>query len=174
MERTVVHPGYANGDGTAPHRDDIALVRLDRPVVRKPVRVAERAGRPGAPTRILGFGTTVDTGPEFAERLQELETRRGAAGECAPGYASSTRLRTISRVPGAMACMGDSGGRQLRKGGPGRWELIGAASGPGAPDVVCSAGPGPYASAPAYADWIRQTIRRRARAATAWETAFGV
>lgn len=28
IERTVVHPGYANGDGTAPNRNDIALVRL--------------------------------------------------------------------------------------------------------------------------------------------------
>ncbi|MFF5639447.1 S1 family peptidase [Streptomyces sp. NPDC012825] len=162
IERTVVHPGYANGDGTAPNRNDIALVRLDRPVAQEPVRIAERAGHPGAPTRILGFGTTVDTGLEFAERLQELETRRGASAECAPGYASRTRLCTISRVPGAMACFGDSGGPQLRKGRPGRWELVGVTSGPGVPGVACSAGPGLYTSAPAYADWIRKTIRRRA------------
>ncbi|MET9934939.1 trypsin-like serine protease, partial [Streptomyces sp. NPDC006324] len=57
---------------------------------------------------------------------------------------------------------GDSGGPQLRKGRLGRWELVGVTSGPGAPDVACSAGPGLYTSAPAYADWIRKTVRRRA------------
>ncbi|MFE1774202.1 S1 family peptidase [Streptomyces sp. NPDC059008] len=160
IERTVVHPGYVNGEGKAANEDDIALVRLDRPVAEKPVRIAERAGQPGTPTRILGFGTTVDTDLKFAERLQELETRSGADAECAPGYADPTRLCTISRVPEAMACFGDSGGPQLQKDRHGRWELIGATSGPGAPGVACSAGPGLYSNVPAYADWIRKTIRR--------------
>ncbi|WP_225805608.1 trypsin-like serine protease [Streptomyces sp. NK15101] len=160
VERTVVHPGYVNGEGEAPNRDDIALVRLDRPVTEEPVRIAKRVGRPGTPTRILGFGTTVDTGLEFAERLQQLETRTGSAAECESGYADRTRLCTISRVPDAMACFGDSGGPQLQKDGQGRWELIGTTSGPGAPGVACSAGPGLYTSVPAYADWIRRTLRR--------------
>ncbi|WP_055600642.1 S1 family peptidase [Streptomyces aureus] len=159
IERTVVHPGFVSGEGKEANRHDIALVRLDRPVSEQPVRIAERAGRPGTPTRILGFGTTVDTELTFAERLQELGTRTGAAGECAPGYADRTRLCTISRVPGAMACFGDSGGPQLQKGGHGRWELVGATSGPGAPGVACSAGPGLYTNVPAYADWIRKTLR---------------
>ncbi|GAA2194374.1 serine protease [Streptomyces bangladeshensis] len=159
MERTFVHPGYVNGDGKAANRDDIALVRLDRPVSEKPVRIAQRAGRPGTPTRILGFGTTSDSEPTFPERLRELRTRRGAETECAPGYADRTRLCTISRVPAAMACFGDSGGPQLQKGRHGRWELIGVTSGPGAPGVPCSAGPGLYTSAPAYAGWIRRTVR---------------
>ncbi|MFE2445884.1 S1 family peptidase [Stenotrophomonas sp. NPDC087984] len=162
IERTVIHPGYVNGDGKAANKDDIALVRLDRPVAEKPIRIAERAGRPGTPTRILGFGTTVDTELKFAERLRELETRRGADAECAPGYADRTRLCTISRVPQAMACFGDSGGPQLQKGRHGRWELIGATSGPGAPGVACSAGPGLYTNVPAYAGWIRETLERRA------------
>ncbi|URN17057.1 MULTISPECIES: S1 family peptidase [Streptomyces] len=162
IERTVVHPGYANVDGKGANKDDIALVRLDRPVAEEPVRIAERAGRPGTPTRILGFGTTVDTELRFAERMQQLDTRRGAAAECAPGYADRTRLCTVSRVPGAMACFGDSGGPQLRKDGRGRWELIGVASGPGAPGVACSDGPGLYGDVPAYAAWIRRTLARGA------------
>ncbi|WP_406513790.1 serine protease [Streptomyces sp. NBC_00161] len=162
IERIVVHPGYANGDGKAANKDDLALVRLDRPVTEKPVRIAERAGRPGTPTRVLGFGTTVDTELKFAERLQELETRRGTGAECAPGYADRTRLCTISRVPQAMACVGDSGGPQLQKGRQGRWELTGATSGPGAPGVACSAGPGLYTNVPAYAEWIRKTIKLNA------------
>ncbi|MER5729849.1 serine protease [Streptomyces sp. NPDC002138] len=160
IERTVVHPGYVNGEGRAANKDDIALVRLDRPVTEQPVRIAERPGRPGTPTRILGFGTTVDSSFTFAPRMQELDTRRGAEAECAPGYADRTRLCTISRVPDAMACFGDSGGPQLQKGRNGRWELIGTTSGPGAPGVVCSAGPGLYGNVPAYADWIRKTIKR--------------
>ncbi|WP_426368590.1 S1 family peptidase [Streptomyces sp. E-08] len=159
IERTVIHPGFRSGDGKAANRHDIALVRLDRPVSEQPVRIAERAGPPGTPTRILGFGTTADSEFAFAERLQELDTRRGAARECAPGYADRTRLCTISEVPEAMACFGDSGGPQLQKGRRGQWELVGATSGPGAPGVACSAGPGLYVNVPAYADWIRKTFR---------------
>ncbi|MEU8956576.1 serine protease [Streptomyces sp. NPDC048518] len=158
IDEVVVHPGYVNGDGKAANKDDIALIRLARPVPEKPVRIAERAGRPGTPTRLLGFGTTDDTALTFPDRLQELDSRRGARSECAPGYADRTRLCTISRTPDAMACFGDSGGPQLRRGRGGRWELVGVTSGPGAPDVACSRGPGLYTSAPAYAGWIRRTV----------------
>ncbi|WP_369198686.1 S1 family peptidase [Streptomyces djakartensis] len=159
IDRVFVHPGYVNGDNRAPNVDDIALIRLDRPVAQRPVRMAGRTGRPGTPTRILGFGTTVDTAFAFPDRLQELDTRRGAVSECAPGYADRTRLCTISTVPGAMACVGDSGGPQIRRARDGSWELIGVTSGPGAPNVPCSQGPGLYGSVPAYAPWIDRTIR---------------
>ncbi|MGW6919434.1 S1 family peptidase [Kitasatospora sp. NPDC054939] len=162
IERIVVHPGYLSGDGKAANKDDIALIRLDRPVAEKPVRIADRAGRPGTPTRILGFGTTADTELRFAERLQELDTRTAAPSDCADGYADRTRLCTVSRVPGAMACFGDSGGPQLQRGRGGRWELIGTTSGPGARGVACSAGPGLYSDVPAYAHWIRTTVRHHA------------
>ncbi|MGW0956639.1 trypsin-like serine protease, partial [Streptomyces sp. NPDC002545] len=111
------------------------------------------------PTRLLGFGTTVDTELKFPDRLQELNTRRGAESECAPGYAGKTRLCTITTVPKAMACFGDSGGPQVQKGRNGRWELIGVTSGPGAPKVPCSEGPGLYTNAHAYADWINKTMK---------------
>ncbi|MFD6225905.1 S1 family peptidase [Streptomyces sp. NPDC060232] len=162
IDRIVVHPGYVNGAGTGANKDDIALVRLDRPVAQQPIRLAQRAGQPGTPTRILGFGTTSDTELRFADRLQELAVRRGSDAECAPGYADRTRLCTIGRVPDAMACFGDSGGPQLQRGMHGRWELLGVTSGPGAPGVACSKGPGLYSSVPAYAGWIRETIRRDA------------
>ncbi|WP_420719199.1 trypsin-like serine protease [Streptomyces sp. NRRL S-1521] len=74
-------------------------------------------------------------------------------------YAGPTRLCTVSSRPQAMGRFGDSGGPQLREGRNGRWELSGVTSGPGAPDVACSAGPGPYTSAPAYAHWIKKTVR---------------
>ncbi|MFE6665761.1 S1 family peptidase [Streptomyces sp. NPDC057697] len=159
IDRAFVHPGYVNGADKAANKHDIALIRLDRPVSQKPIEIAQRAGKPGTPTRLLGFGTTVDTEFAFPDRLQELNTRRGAESECAPGYADRTRLCTLTTVPEAMACFGDSGGPQIVKGRGGRWELIGVTSGPGAPGVPCSQGPGLYTSAPAYAGWIDKTIR---------------
>lgn len=123
-----------------------------------------RAGEPGTATRVIGFGTTVDTGFDFPDRLQELDTHRGDESECAPGWADRTRLCTVTTVPEAMACFGDSGGPQVRQGQDGRGELIGVTSGPGAPDVPCSQGPGLYTGAPAYADWIIETMRTNSAA----------
>lgn len=172
IDRTFIHPGYANGGGKAPNKNDIALIRLDRPVPQRPIKIAGQPGRPGTPTRLLGFGTTVDTEFAFPDRLQELNTRRGAESECAPGYANRTRLCTITTVPDAMACFGDSGGPQVQKGRDGRWELIGVTSGPGAPDVPCSQGPGLYTSAPAYVGWINRTMKiNSARPAAAKDSA---
>ncbi|MEV0528790.1 serine protease [Streptomyces sp. NPDC050439] len=159
IDRAFVHPGYVNGDNKAANTNDIALIRLDRPVAGQPIKIAERPSKPGTPTRILGFGTTVDTEFAFPDRLQELNTRRGAISECAPGYADRTRLCTISTVPRAMACFGDSGGPQIQKGRGGRWELIGVTSGPGAPNVPCSQGPGLYTNASAYTGWIHKTMK---------------
>ncbi|WP_438267991.1 S1 family peptidase [Kitasatospora purpeofusca] len=166
IDRTFVHPGYVNGAGVTANKDDLALVRLDRPVTQRPIRIAE-AGRPGTATRLLGYGTTVDGKFAFPERLQELNTRVGAASDCAPGFADATRLCTLTTKPKAMACHGDSGGPQVQKGRNGRWELIGVTSGPGAPGVPCSEGPGLYTNAAAYKGWIQQTLRDNRTAASA-------
>lgn len=159
IDRTFVHPDYVNGESAVANENDIALILLDRPVAEEPITIADQVGEPGTATRLIGFGTTVDTEFDFPDRLQELDTRRGDESECAPGWADRTRLCTVTTVPGAMACFGDSGGPQIREGRDGRWELIGVTSGPGAPDVPCSQGPGLYASAPAYSDWIGETMR---------------
>ncbi|MFJ6385105.1 S1 family peptidase [Kitasatospora sp. NPDC092039] len=163
VDRVVVHPGFEFGDGaTRPNQNDLALVRLDRPAPQKPVRIAEHRATPGTPTRLLGFGTIVDTPnfPDmvFPDRLQELPSRIGATTDCAPGWADPTRLCTLSQIPEAMACMGDSGGPQIQRGRGGRWELVGTTSGPGAPGVPCAGGPGLYTDVPAYAPWIRATL----------------
>ncbi|MGW3075707.1 MULTISPECIES: S1 family peptidase [unclassified Kitasatospora] len=159
IDQAFVHPGYANGDNQGPNRNDLALIRLDRPVSEQPIRIAKEAGGPGTPTRLLGFGTTVDGEFDFPDHLQELNTRLGAESECAPGFADPTRLCTVSPKPKAMACHGDSGGPQLQKARNGRWELVGVTSGPGVLGVPCSTGPGLYTSAPAYANWIKQTVK---------------
>ncbi|MEU5866618.1 MULTISPECIES: S1 family peptidase [unclassified Nonomuraea] len=160
IAQAVLHPRYSQH---TPNRNDIALVRLDRPVGQRPVPIAAQPGRPGTPTRIIGFGVTVaERDParwKMSPRLNELDTRRGAKSECGPGFAGGTRLCTVSRVPKAMACNGDSGSPQLRRGRGDRWELIGVTSGPGAKSPSCAEGPGLYTNVPAYAEWISRTMR---------------
>jgi secreted trypsin-like serine protease len=158
----VVHPRY---DITSKKRSfhDLALLRLDRPVVRQqPIQLADRAPRVGAPTRILGFGTTVDGQKakdwKFPERLQQLDTRRAPAGNCLT-VNPRDELCTESQVPNAMGCAGDSGGPQIQRiGGP--WQLVGATSGDGdfADNPLCAGGPGIWTSVPAYRGWITRTF----------------
>ncbi|MFD9946322.1 S1 family peptidase [Nonomuraea sp. NPDC059023] len=159
IAQAFLHPGYAQN---APNKNDIALVRLDRPVGVQPIKIAKQAGKPGTPTRIMGFGITeFSTNPaewKMSGKLRQLDTRRGAVSECGTGYAGGTRLCTVSRKPKAMACNGDSGGPQIQRGRGGRWELIGVTSGPGAKSPSCEQGPGLYTNVPAYADWISKTM----------------
>ncbi|MEU3693853.1 serine protease [Streptomyces narbonensis] len=162
IDKIVTHPGYAQGESGIP-KGDLALIRLDRPVAQKPIRIAKQAGPVGTPTRILGFGTVVGAdSPKdwvFPERLQQLDTRRGSEAECFD-RAGETRLCTVSPKPNAMACNGDSGGPQLQRARNGRWELIGTTSGDGDNDPACATGPGLYTNVPVYADWIKKTIRK--------------
>ncbi|WP_219721992.1 S1 family peptidase [Microbacterium aurantiacum] len=159
MAQVFLHPEYAQGQ---PNQNDIALVRLDRPVKNKPIAIAEGAGAPGTKTRILGFGITKPSPDpakwKMSKKLRELETVRGDVSDCGPGYAGDTRLCTLSQTPDAMACNGDSGGPQIQRGREDRWELIGVTSGPGAQSPSCEKGPGLYTDVTAYASWITDII----------------
>ncbi|MGC0419810.1 S1 family peptidase [Embleya sp. AB8] len=162
IDKIVIHPKYAQAS-PKPNENDLALIRLDRPVSQQPIRIAKQAGPAGTPTRILGFGTTRDTTDiekaVFPKRLQELDTRRGTEAECA-GRAGATRLCTVSLTPGAMGCVGDSGGPQLQRTKAGRWELVGTTSGDGDWDPACATGPGLYTNVTVYKDWIKQTLHK--------------
>ncbi|WP_435748403.1 S1 family peptidase [Microbacterium sp. PMB16] len=153
------HPGYVQGQ---PNQNDIALIRLDRPVKSKPITIADHAAAPGSKTRILGFGVTKPhkdpTKWKMSEKLRELGTFVGDPSECDTGYAGDTRLCTVSHRADAMACNGDSGGPQIQRGRNGRWELIGVTSGPGAASPSCEKGPGLYTNVTAYRDWVSQTL----------------
>ncbi|GLF99554.1 S1 family peptidase [Streptomyces yaizuensis] len=158
ITRQVRHPDYAVGGASRGHHD-LALLKLDRPVAQQPARIAERAPKVGAQTRILGFGNTAE-GPDwsFSERLQQLDTRRIADSGCS-ALKPGAELCTGSRVPDAMGCRGDSGGPQIQRIN-GRWQLVGATSGDGNPEAgpECGNGPGVWTSVPAHKNWIMKTI----------------
>ncbi|MFI2213078.1 S1 family peptidase [Streptomyces sp. NPDC020141] len=159
IAKKVLHPDYAVGHDAYRGHDDIALLKLDRPVAQQPARIADRDPKQGAQTRVIGFGNTVDApGWSFAERLQQLDTRRIADSACSP-FKQGSELCTGSLVPGAMACQGDSGGPQIQRIG-GRWQLVGATSGDGNPAAgpQCGNGPGVWTSVPAHKSWIMKTI----------------
>ncbi len=150
----VVHPDYA---AQSPN-GDIALLKLDRTVAADPVDIAESAGAPETPTRIIGWGVTCRTRGcgQPPEQLQELDTKLVADGRCAlSGIDSGTELCTGTSEPLSNACFGDSGGPQLR-GEPGNWKLIGVTSRLGSPIPVCGTAPSVYTDATAYTDWIEQ------------------
>ncbi|GAA2239630.1 serine protease [Streptomyces amakusaensis] len=159
--KKVIHPDYAVSDAPRGHHD-LALLKLDRPVLQRPARIADRAPEVGERTRILGFGNTADgPGWSFAERLQQLDTRRIADSACSP-FKSGAELCTGSTVPDAMGCAGDSGGPQIQRIG-GRWQLVGATSGDGNPrgaETKCADGPGVWTSVPAHKGWIKETVRK--------------
>ncbi|MYW04269.1 serine protease [Streptomyces sp. SID3343] len=162
IDKIVIHPAYAQGDDNgSPNLNDLALVRLDRPVSQKPIKIAKKAGPAGTPTRILGWGTTRDIenleDAVFPDRLQGLNTRIGTKAECFD-RTDATRLCTVSPKPGAMACFADSGGPQIQKGKNGRWELVGTTSGDGDWNPTCSTGPGLYSNDTAYKKWIWKTV----------------
>ncbi|MFE2873814.1 S1 family peptidase [Embleya sp. NPDC059259] len=165
IDKIVMHPGYSQpADEGGYNVNDLALIRLDRAVKEKPIKLAKQAGPVGTPTRLLGWGTIVD--PDrledaiFPNRLQELDTRLGTSAEC-NGRTDATRLCTISLKPKAMACFGDSGGPQIQKNRGGRWELIGTTSGDGDGKPGCATGPGLYTNDTAYKSWIHKTIHSR-------------
>lgn len=58
IDRFFLHPGYESGENRTANKNDIAVIRLDRPVAHRPVVIAQRAGRSGTPTRVPGLGTT--------------------------------------------------------------------------------------------------------------------
>ncbi|MFF2022360.1 S1 family peptidase [Streptomyces sp. NPDC058171] len=158
--KTVRHPDYAFGDAPRGHHD-LALFQLDRPVRQQPARIADRDPAVGAQTRILGFGNTAEgSGWSFAERLQQLDTRRIVDSACSP-FKAGAELCTGSSVPRAMGCGGDSGGPQIQRAG-GRWQLVGVTSGDGNPltGPQCADGPGVWTSVAAHKTWITKTIRQ--------------
>lgn len=155
ISEKIVHPEFDITDFGNGY--DIALLKLDQQVPQEPIRIADDAGQPGTPTRIIGWGATCDESqqcPQPPVQLQELGTELVPADRCDP-ISADRELCIDSPTEGAQSCYGDSGGPQL-KGKPGEWELIGATSRDGDEDPACGTGTGIYTDVTAHQDWIRQ------------------
>lgn len=156
VSKVIVHPGYRPGRQPGA---DIALMKLDRAVPQRPIRLAEGKGAPGAPTRILGWGVTCqDPGCEPPNTLQELDTKVMPDAHC-PEFGSGREVCTGSDTPNAQGCFGDSGG-PLIAGRPGDWELIGATSRDGDANPDCASGPGIWTDVTAYRPWMHEAMAR--------------
>ncbi|MER6916131.1 serine protease [Streptomyces sp. NPDC000594] len=161
VERTVVHPDFRFEQGGIVLENDIALIRLDRPVGQRPVRIADRIAPVGTTTRAMGWGTTVDGEYRLPERLQQLDLKLAAPGVCT--LRTAREICAISPDPAANVCGGDSGGPLLQRSANGkRWELIGAVNrdGNGDVDERCLGGPATWADIPAHRPWIDAVIER--------------
>lgn len=178
VEAVISHPG----DNPKNFRDDIALVRLARPVGARPFPLGI-AGGTGTTSLVAGWGTTCDediNDPVCHEmtpdNLQQLGLRRVSGDECAltspqtgenlfwePGM---TCLVSASGLPQGW-CFGDSGSpimeRQL-----GVWKAVGIAiadmDSTTAHPHLCSTGPGGTVNHGAatkigpYLPWINDTM----------------
>ncbi|MFG3254192.1 S1 family peptidase [Streptomyces sp. NPDC048172] len=158
VTKVVAHPDFSY----EPFRDDVAVMKLDRPVDAKPVELAKKSGPAGTGTRILGWGMTCEDGSECPKppvTLRELDTELVPGERCSENYDAANELCTDSPTKNAQACILDSGGPQL-KGRPGHWELIGATSRDGDADPKCATGPGIYTDLTAHRAWIERTTAK--------------
>lgn len=156
VAQIITHPDYAKEEPNG----DVALIKLDHPVANKPVKIADKAGEAGTPSRIIGWGLEcpIRGCGQPPAQLKELETQVVNSGDCAlSSIDKGTETCTGSNELLANACFGDSGGPQM-EGQPGEWRLTGITSRLGSPVPVCGTTPSVYTDATAYKDWISQQI----------------
>ncbi|TDC03605.1 serine protease [Nonomuraea longispora] len=157
VTKIVRHPRYTADPNDLRH--DIALVKLDRPVRQKPIRIAGRPGAASQPVRLLGWGMTCEDGnkcPDPPVTLQELDSAIVSDKRCT-GIDAASDICSEHPAKKAQSCILDSGGPMVRKIG-GRWELAGITSRDGneKTDPSC-VGPGVWTDAAAYKGWITKT-----------------
>ncbi|WP_331767548.1 serine protease [Embleya sp. NBC_00896] len=153
-EVTEVHvnPAYlANG-----RAGDLALLRLDRKVPQKPIRLADNVGRPGTALRIVGWGYTSTDATELPKSLNQLDTTVRPARECVGGEFGIDTGDFCADNPGGVAgpCGGDSGTPAIRKV-YGRWQLVGADS---RSLGDCGVTKEVLPSVPYHSGWIRAVV----------------
>jgi len=159
-----VHPGY--NKGAAESQDDIALVRLQKPVDHPSAKVIQlQAARleqtfasTGACAVVTGWGST-SQGGSTSDLLRQVDVPIVDFAKCNANY--NGRVSTKAFCAGydfgtKDSCQGDSGGPLVVPGGPTGWTQAGIVSwGEGC------AQPGKYGVytriAP-YIDWIQQTV----------------
>ncbi|XP_075144804.1 uncharacterized protein LOC142219916 [Haematobia irritans] len=169
VAEVIVHPLY----NTSMHYHDIALLRLDEPIVYspyvRPVRLWARDDIPYPNVFTMGYGST-----SFAKAptyiLTEMELSTVPHDECneelppneiAPQGITDTQICAKDYIKNRDTCQGDSGGplqlnlqrRRNRRGF--RYYLVGIIS----YGEVCGSGsPGVYTRVSSYIDWIASIV----------------
>lgn len=158
----IVHPppvgGWSVPEIALFPSHDIALLRLAAPVPSTPVKLAQSAGRPGSPIRLLGWGHTCvgrpfNVGCTIPVKLQELDTVLSESAVCASVFANPVNELCVGAYGAPGACNGDSGGPAIVNVG-GAWRLAGVTSRAAAPYYMCGANPAVYTNATEWRAWI--------------------
>jgi secreted trypsin-like serine protease len=150
VTRVVVHPDYLTaGD----NRADLALLRLDAAVAKRPIAIADEVGHPGTALRVIGWGYTAADATQLPTRLRQLDTEVVPDARCVTGGEWDLSVGDFCvDNPGDVAgtCGGDSGTPVIREVN-GAWRLAGLDS-RGVGD--CAAAPSVSPSAPHHEAWI--------------------
>ncbi|GBF87850.1 hypothetical protein Rsub_00562 [Raphidocelis subcapitata] len=147
-------------------RNDVALCALDGASRFDPVALADGdadalLARPGEPATAIGFGSTVEGGPN-SEVLQMVELTMVPLRSCNASYRGILRPSQIcAGADGRDACQGDSGGPLVADDGDGGIGIVSYGSG-----CARKGFPGVYTSVTYFKEWIR-TTSEAARAAAA-------
>lgn len=157
--KVEVHPGWQWGTGApAQAVNDVALLKLDRPVNVQPIQLAGRAARQGERVRLYGWGADQPDGDptHLPVKLQQLDTTVLPPADCADADQSAREICTNNPHgtdgPGA----GDSGGPAVAivRGVP---QLIGTCS--RAATQFPGVRPTVYTSPPDFRTWLYDTAR---------------
>ena len=159
------HPKYVRNPSGAPGYD-VALLELDRPSTKPPLRIASSRRRnlwePGVKVRALGWGTTSEKSHARVTELRETElpVQRDTVMSRAYGtrFSATTMLGAGPWKGGRDTCAGDSGG-PLVAATRTSWWLVGVTSWG---DGCARAGkPGVYArvAADPLAVFVRSVLR---------------
>ncbi|XP_059099413.1 CLIP domain-containing serine protease B10-like [Tigriopus californicus] len=171
VEDILVHAGYDKSDS---FRNDIALLRLDRPVdLTSSVTVVCLPQKPpfsgdlnGKDVTVVGWGMTRYNDPGSRETLgvitpvlQKTQLPVVDIDECNLTWRGKVRssIQICAGGPGVDSCNGDSGGPLLLKDNGGRYGVVGLVS---FGKSTCGDGdPGVYVRVETFLRWIRQNIR---------------
>jgi hypothetical protein len=156
-----IHPAWRTLDG----RNDIALIRLDKPAPVSPVAIpfqtiTAQNVSPAAGTAVTttGWGTTAFGTSNYPTKLRQVTVNVSTPQACQNGYGSFYQQSTMvcAAAPGKDSCQGDSGGPLVENRG-GSWVQVGVVS--TGNECALAGYPGIYTRVAAFSDWIKQQIR---------------
>lgn len=157
--KIAVHPGWKWAAG-APEQavNDVALLKLDRPVSAQPIQLGGHAARPGDRVALYGWGADQPDGAPsgLPLRLQQLDTTVLRPDRCADVAQSVAEICTSNPHGTDGPGVGDSGGPAvaLVRGVP---RLVGTCSRAASP--YPGVRPTVYSSTPDFRTWLYDTTR---------------